>query len=439
MNVLAIKKQLIDVKYQERLEREDFQLSIIEEVSILSNGVMFVQKQLATNNTYKGVTITSKGIRTTDNRTYSNIVAQLVQNYDDECTALRIKLAANRDRITKFTQLNEKKIAAALDLVILNTKNELFEVAKELVACRKEDLSELKKLVSIITPEGNTNFDLDVAVLAHFIWSIKAKMHSRDVYYHIMPIFYSTQGAGKTWTVNSLLKPLNDYTARVTMEQVVDTKENFGLSRSYIGFVDELSGANKSCIESLKNRISANESEVVLKYENNSTLIRNNTTYIGCTNKPVGEMIIDSTGMRRFWQINYKAPVLDASGVSDFTEVNSIDYMKIWQGIDESREKGYTDNLQVELEAIQSKSKAVTSIDSYFTENDINVVDGTIGVYVSVMDIYRHYLEYCKNTNFKYPIALANFKTGMESMGFVLKRTANIKCATLIHKKINLV
>lgn len=137
-----------------------------------------------------------------------------------------------------------------------------------------------------------------------------------------------------TVALNKLIEPLQNYRLNIKMNQMTDDRYFFSMAENYVVVFDEMQGASRTDIDSLKNQITNDWNDARRLGTNDVFKVRQACSFIGATNKPVSEQVIDPTGMRRFWEVKTLEKL-------DWELLESIDFNKMWQGIDESRKDGY--------------------------------------------------------------------------------------------------
>ena len=166
-----------------------------------------------------------------------------------------------------------------------------------------------------------------VAMLKKYIWQVKRKMLGLPVTNHLMVVITGKQGGGKSTFVNLLNGPIEDgvettnFTA-IADEKIIDIWGNFVL------FFDEMSGANKADMTVIKNLITARSVPRRPMRTNHVVDVRQCATFIGCSNNTLCELIRDDTGIRRFVELDFKR-------IADCDVVNSINWLSLWQSVDE--------------------------------------------------------------------------------------------------------
>lgn len=165
-------------------------------------------------------------------------------------------------------------------------------------------------------------------VMLHFIWQIKRKMKELPVIHHMMPIFWGPTGKGKSIAIHRLLEPLKSLAGNRTLD-IFDDERSWGyFENQYAVFFDEMAKSSRHNAEMLKNVITADDFGIEPKYEGYKKA-KQNATFIGCSNHPLEAVIQDETSNRRFYPF-------EAFEDTDREVINSINYLELWQSVDEN-------------------------------------------------------------------------------------------------------
>ncbi len=166
-----------------------------------------------------------------------------------------------------------------------------------------------------------------IAVIKKFMWDVKRKGNNHPVTNHLMPVLTGKQGGGKSTFVERMTKPIKDAVMHTTFEAISDER-NIDLWSTPILFMDEMSGAKKADKDTVKHAITASHLTRRPMRTNSSILVRQLTTFIGCSNEGLGEIIRDNTGIRRFAELEF-------SQTPDWDTMDRIDWLMLWQSVDE--------------------------------------------------------------------------------------------------------
>jgi len=350
--------------------------------------------------TKHGVTIDERGgLQSTDNRDNTEIFKTL---YLDYC-----------EQISYFNYQTDRKIKregkdilqdAMEELISLHIAEERKKLFTKIQYTGAESLFQLQKLVMATCGTIDTTI---VGVLAHFLWGIKRRLIGEDVIFHIMPILLGKQGAGKSVLVEKLLNPIQNLTLEINLSDVVDPRYHMSFSKNFAIIINEMAGAHKTDVEKLKNLITAKNNDVRKLHTNTVTKVKQNASLIGTTNKPVAEIIYDTSGARRFYEIR----TLD---LMDWKAVNEIDYVQLWQGINEGRARGYYEEYQAD---IMHHQEDLTGLEELQVFLDLyKVKPGTKELSAQVL--YDAYKTWCESNGVKNPFNSVWFGRRLTGKGF---------------------
>ena len=209
------------------------------------------------------------------------------------------------------------KIAMKNELSII-FKNECHDINK-----RYEFFYNIADIVSL------DNTEIHALILMKLFGQIKNKLLKRyQPVSHIMPIFYGSQGAGKSFFVKNLLSGLGSFTSPATFKEIDDKRGYTKYINNAVLVFDEMERASSTDINTIKNFVTSETIPVRPMGENKVINLDNNLTLVGTTNELIEDIFRDPTGNRRFVQFNYgskeyEQPFLDP-------RFKTIDFTKIW-------------------------------------------------------------------------------------------------------------
>lgn len=240
----------------------------------------------------------------------------------------------------EMKEFSRTSITAAFQNWVEEERERLLEQAYESVAFDPTvdpEQVELRNFVRLMVApvEGGPlaserNWHAAEVALANFVHRVKNHMRKRWTHStHLMPVFYGTQGTGKTTAVQRLLAPIEGLSLEVGFEMLDDNSSLFQIARMPVMFFDELAGVAKADVEKLKGLMTTKTRQLREAYARASaqTIV---STFIGCTNRDLRNLIKDETGNRRFLQ-------LDTNRV-ERSVILAIDPWKIWRSVDEDAE-----------------------------------------------------------------------------------------------------
>lgn len=255
-----------------------------------------------------------------------------------------------------------------------------------------EDLSELEKFASAVFGEKS---HLTVSVLAHFLSNIKRKMADLPTQFHLMLLLSGPQGTGKTVAIHQLMRPLGDMFTEMSMDAAVDKFTQFFVSESFCVLFDEMAGVTKTDVEDLKRLISSSGISCRRAHESRASRYINRCSFIGTTNESANVLLRDSTGARRFFELKVLKQTNHA--VLGFDGRNSqIDYLKLWQGIDDRTETKYWTPVASLIAEKQRDLKAIDPVEEFVRIHRIALVDENTNVeaIVSLQGMWHNYTKW---------------------------------------------
>lgn len=298
-----------------------------------------------------------------------------------------VKVKAHRDSVET---IKENIMLKALDELIGVAKLKARKDTLDALKCVKEDLQPLKQYIKALTGKEDKE---DVAVMAHWLWQVKSKMLDKIPTYHIMPIFFGKQEGGKSTAVTKLIQPIENFRLNISLDQMTDDRYFKAMAENYIVVFDEMERADRTDIDSLKKQVTIDYNDYRPLGTNNVYKVKQACSFIGTTNRQVSEQIVDSTGMRRFWQMN----CLDKL---DWNTLSNLDYKALWKGIDENKTDGYILPHINQIRAKQETLVAKDELTAYMESR--NLVSGsTQTTTVSSQELYRDYKIWAEENGFK--------------------------------------
>ncbi len=234
--------------------------------------------------------------------------------------------------------------------------NEFRQTILKTIKFAADDLTDLRVFVELIE-ENPSRYELVLYSLAHWIQICKKKAYGiKGLKYHNFPIVVGKQGTGKSEAVKAITRPVSELLINIDPKNVMDDRYQVSYGRAMVGFLDDLDSQPKAQQGKLKALITAEEVNPRRLYSHSTRAVPMMISFIGTSNKSINEIIYDDE-MRRFVEIcmkNYKLPGREELD-PDFLEIiNSINYLAIWQGIDENKPCGYY--LDTIREAIHEES-----------------------------------------------------------------------------------
>ena len=266
----------------------------------------------------------------------NNGIEILLNNFLGKCNdptieaidGIRVRLQILNDELC--LGFKERIIGYAFDEYLINNSIKRREFLRQLVKYDGDIRADVwQKLISTCFTSDDP-VDYYAAVVKKFIWQVKRKMVGMPVFDHIMPVLFGAQGRGKTQFIQHFIEPINENVSYPNLKEITDSR-NRQLWKRWVLIVDEMEGYERADVDALKNVITKTlVSGRVMNTHNDFNEV-NSASLIGASNKTLDELIKDSTGMRRFIQLNWAD--LDEPG---WAIVNGIDYLGLWKSVDET-------------------------------------------------------------------------------------------------------
>lgn len=250
-----------------------------------------------------------------------------------------------------------------------------------------------ERLLSVLT-SGKYN-QLDLAVFKHFMWQVKRKMLGLEVYDHMFINFYGPQGVGKTTALRAWLQSYltaECYTNSLKIKQALDPKIFKKMGHTFVCQFDELATGDRTDIADLKQQITSHEMESRVHHTHTSQKVSQNCTFIGTSNIPLFRIFIDSTGMRRFYEIRMMKPI-------DWAELHKIDMTTVWNEIDaegrDAYEQSYLHPVRQELAVYQEGKRQKSATEEFMGELGLEPGDKRL----RFKPLWEAFAQFCKDTN----------------------------------------
>jgi len=320
-----------------------------------------------------------------------------------------------KERHTVY-RVKDSSLNDAVINLVQNRRDDYLYTLRKNIAHQKTSTTEMEKFCRAITGK---NDPVIVAVMNHFVWQVKRKVFGLPVTYHMMPIIVGPQGNGKSTAIREhLLTPLNDFIMTPKMNHFHDEKHYEGFQWNYVAFCDEMAGAERADIDGIKEWISKDEQTGREMYSTSQVRYKQNCTAIGCSNKSVQTLLYDPTGLRRFFEIRTN-PNMEQDGGWDL--LKQIDFVALWQSVDEQSNKIAIGPYSTEIEALQEEMRMADNAEMYMVETD-GIPANTDDVKdVATKTVYSDYSNYCFEHGMKKRSA-SWFGARLKDFGIVRRR-----------------
>jgi len=258
---------------------------------------------------------------------------------------------------------------------------------------------------------SETSADFVASVLRKFIWQVKRKIRGIEVTDHLMPVILGPQGIGKSTLVNRLLSPVEELKLNVDFKQVTDER-NVAIWDSYVMFLDEMGYASKADIDAVKNIITATTLTRRPMRTNDMITISQNSTFIGCSNRELAQLVRDPTGNRRFVAIRMRTD-------ADRTLINELDWAALWGSVSINDADPMSDHREM-LAGQQEETRERSRVEQWMADFNGEGTAYHAGVNkagnISAANLYDGFREYEERV---YP---GHFKTAKTDWDFEMAR-----------------
>jgi hypothetical protein len=401
-------------KYVEELESQSRKSREYYKLSQLFDDVFRDEKIQSTNNSFYD----ENGMPLSYDR-----VLSLIHNYSDHY----------REDHPKTIVPASESVRHELDSRRINTNRENHQILQETIKYNpaytkysEQSLVSLMDYMGVpeyienpITHEKIYNYrKACVRAFQHWLWQIKRLLivqrepHPVILTYQLFLHLYSPiQGNGKSYLIeHRLCAPLKSLFYPTTLEVLTDSRDNGLWTEYYVIFFDELSvksGSSRLYIKeelltNLKANITAHKATHRIMKTTEHEMGLKKGSAISTGNCHLAQNFSDESGMRRFFEIECHKDKFDQD------KINSIDWVQVWQGVDENSEWGfYSPEANTEdynlIRSIQHTYQNYTPLHAYIDEGynhgkEPFVRDGEnlTGQEVErrVPDVYHDYCEY---------------------------------------------
>ena len=292
--------------------------------------------------------------------------------------------------------------------------------------------SELKSFLRLYKAKGDINHH--TTMLKHWVWNVKRRLYGKSTRFETCVLFLGRQGIGKSYIGEKLNQAFQNFLTYATVKDIEDTRETPRWENYRIAFFDEMSKESKESLAKLKFWVTASTITYRPMKTNTDEVCDKNAQGIGTTNFPVAHILKDASGMRRFWEIPSDQP----KNVI-FKGMDEVDWIEIFQSVDEDKDEGYFGpglKYYEEITEVQDNSRDKTPVEEYLYYYNLVDHEGTTHPDVStrkfmIKELRDNFKDWCEDQGWgKYNIK--SFKNELVNLGLhVSKGRANATYVTL--------
>lgn len=317
---------------------------------------------------------------------------------------------------------------------VLNIRNEIKydEANSEYISSTDESLDELFEAMNIsksfkdLNNEYSTDNYREIAklVFKQIIWLIKRNLFNLPTKNEMMMFFFGSQGIGKTYAFNKIFKTMFKglYIGDCKLDTLLEDRQvELWTRKLVVNFDDASASGNVSFNTKNMGEIKSKLSNDTITYRpmgtNESKTVSKKFTAVSTTNIDFKELIQDSTGARRFFQLISDNETNELFDDKYFDGSDIEEKMReLWMSVDENNKNGFlfdrTNPLVLELDAIQRTYIKVDTVTEFFDEYKFckSENESLTATKLSFTSAYRDYKNYCEENGIKHVLKQSNFK-----------------------------
>lgn len=274
---------------------------------------------------------------------------------------------------------------------------ERFRHRPELSEKAKTEIERAMRLIS-----GKHYHWLYPVLFYHTMQIIKKRAAYHDpatIKYPLLMSVYSKRGhTGKSFFVNKWLEPIPpSLRLEVAHLDVLVNVENRGYewSETLVLIATELSGITQSDIHALKSKIDSWSSAYRPFYTQTTNRDMTRATIIGTSNRPLKEVLKDGPFPRKWWELPYEHRGSCEQQERVWKELDTIDWLSVWQGIDENGRSPLIDHYDefLKLAAATCGNPEYADVNKFLKLEILRVGDTERAAGVDIYDLLKklHY------------------------------------------------
>lgn len=241
------------------------------------------------------------------------------------------------------------------------------------------------------------NSEIALEVMRQFLWQVKRYVYGLTVAEPLMVNLKGPQGCGKSQFIKMLMNCRGLFRGSFVitgLEAVLDTRESARWVESYICYFEELAinkgteekGDMGRLVAGLKNLLTADAVSWRELGRHTINNVRRKFSAIAASNVPLTDVILDETGMRRFFEIvitrETRMEYAEHAEVFGWKEQElgnhpetAMDPLLIWKSIDENLEEGYlVGEMRGKVRAIQDTYRRTDLVEWVLTNAGSSII-----------------------------------------------------------------
>ena len=216
---------------------------------------------------------------------------------------------------------------------------------------------------AVATHHKNADKNLLAECVLHWIWCVKRKMLERPTQNELALWCVGTTNAGKTTALQKLVAPVSAVSSSVSLGEMTSEKGSSAYWYDNAVLVSDEAAGRDIDFEKLKSLITSSSQTTRTYYTQESSKATVRASLCLSTNFRVGEIVPNITKSARRWL------ELRVEGTCNQKSINSIDYVRMWCGVDENAEsplKGDRHKVWVEFAEANLARGSDSSLTEFF-------------------------------------------------------------------------
>lgn len=273
-----------------------------------------------------------------------------------------------------------------------------------------------------------TDQKLAIAGLSQLIWLVKRRLSSLNTFDDIMVNIFSdksvnqrSQGTGKSAFWDYFASPLQTlYTPGGSVELISDSRRIASLNSKWFVRFDELHSFDKADTAKVKQIITNRSLDYGVMGTNKMAAVKNNAVFVGTSNPTIAELYRDTSGMRRFIELEITPPENLINRLNLYTQ---IDWTSLWQSVDHLGPSPYSLNRNI-IEDHQESLTAKHPVQN-FIDYCLDGSDPDQKIYISTSSLMSFYNSWASSCSVfkKYSSSSWFAKDFKRLSGFKIKKT----------------
>lgn len=275
-----------------------------------------------------------------------------------------------------------------------------------------------------------------MAFMGHFLWQVQMKLHYgpesilRQGNEAMLLLYSRAQKTGKSTAVRHLLSTFldNGLVWKADFERLADPFSLHNLVYNYVSWFDDAGRSSIKNMEKFKQMVTESEVSFRAMYTQTEMKLPKFSTLIGTSNKHAKELMHDTTGLRRFHQIEVNSgKVHDGTGI-DLDFISQFDHEELIRScpIGEKKSPLLLFLSEKELDDYEEAMRPRHVVELWAAEEGYKPSETADGGVMPVQDMYDSLLKWCADNGYRgqYVPTSESFKNKLTELGYKKGRTA---------------